>query len=456
MITKIKIDGFKSFQNFEMEFTPFTIIAGLNASGKSNLFDALELLSRLAQYTLRDAFSLNRGSVNEMFSLVGDTAMDSMTFEVEMLVERTNKDNWGITKEINNPRLRYELHIKRIKNARGYEELIVTYESLGKIRSSDDKWTKSYIPKDFSSLWKSTQSGGSSKPFIQTETKNNVQTIVLRQDSGQGGKNTPVNTINQTVLSSVNDNNFPHVFAAKMEMMNWKFMQLNPEELRKPTEKNAIMSDVIAHDGANLAAALDRLKQDDEYNLTEISRELSRFLPDVTAVDVEFDQARELLSVILINKNGEKFTSRVLSEGTLRLLALTIIMHDNRHKGLLCFEEPENGIHPARIKQMAELLYDLSAIYDSEDTSLRQVVVNTHSPILIKELNNYQETKAISIWLSKMSTSVFHENKKKMRVTQMSRVLNSNQTSLNYSPEERRTSADLQAYLSSTTTENGE
>ena len=48
MITHIKINGFKSFHNFEMMFTPFTVIAGINASGKSNLFDALELLSAIA------------------------------------------------------------------------------------------------------------------------------------------------------------------------------------------------------------------------------------------------------------------------------------------------------------------------------------------------------------------------------------------------------------------------
>ncbi len=44
MITYIKIDGFKSFKDFEMGFTPSTVVAGVNASGKSNLFDALKLL----------------------------------------------------------------------------------------------------------------------------------------------------------------------------------------------------------------------------------------------------------------------------------------------------------------------------------------------------------------------------------------------------------------------------
>ena len=55
MITKLEIDGFKSFRDFSIEFSPFTVVAGKNASGKSNLFDALELLSRCATYDLRMA-----------------------------------------------------------------------------------------------------------------------------------------------------------------------------------------------------------------------------------------------------------------------------------------------------------------------------------------------------------------------------------------------------------------
>jgi AAA15 family ATPase/GTPase len=56
MITRIEIDGFKSFKNFEMDFTPLTMIAGSNASGSSNLFEALQLLSRLVEVDIQTAF----------------------------------------------------------------------------------------------------------------------------------------------------------------------------------------------------------------------------------------------------------------------------------------------------------------------------------------------------------------------------------------------------------------
>ena len=63
MLTYLKINGFKSFQNFEMEFTPLTVIAGANASGKSNLFDALKLLARLAETdNLKKAFKEQEGT----------------------------------------------------------------------------------------------------------------------------------------------------------------------------------------------------------------------------------------------------------------------------------------------------------------------------------------------------------------------------------------------------------
>ena len=73
MITYIKINGFKSFHNFEMEFTPFTVIAGANASGKSNLFDALTLISRLAETdNLKRVFNEQRGEFIELFTQYGD------------------------------------------------------------------------------------------------------------------------------------------------------------------------------------------------------------------------------------------------------------------------------------------------------------------------------------------------------------------------------------------------
>ena len=62
MITRIEIDGFKSFRDFAVELKPFQVFIGPNGAGKSNLFDAIVLLSNLSSsFSLSDAFDKNRG-----------------------------------------------------------------------------------------------------------------------------------------------------------------------------------------------------------------------------------------------------------------------------------------------------------------------------------------------------------------------------------------------------------
>ena len=149
MITYLKINGFKSFHNFEMEFTPFTVIAGANASGKSNLFDALTLLSRLAETdNLKRAFSEQRGEFIELFTQYGDDNYASeMEFVVEMLVNKNIKDAWGNDSKLKYTRLRYELSIKRITNSSGIQDLVVSKENLLKLNHQEDIWVSSIIPK---------------------------------------------------------------------------------------------------------------------------------------------------------------------------------------------------------------------------------------------------------------------------------------------------------------------
>jgi len=111
-----------------------------------------------------------------------------------------------------------------------------------------------------------------------------------------------------------------------------------------------------------------------------------------------------------------------LSEGTLRILTLCILEYDNKHTGLLCFEEPENGIHPFRIGAMAQLLKDLCTDFSDIEIPLRQVIVNTHSPILVGNiLELYMNDKNVSIHLSQMVnrlTTINHV-KQKLSITTM-------------------------------------
>lgn len=407
MITKIEIDGFKTFSNFSMEFSPLTVIAGTNASGKSNLFDALNLLSSLASMDLRTAFANKqlRGGVSELFTKIDDEhSMNEMSFAVEMLVGRTIQDNWGGVAEIKTPRLRYELRIAIRKSELGYDEPEVVHEKLFRIPKESDEWIKRYLA-NRKDLWGNPKGGGSPKPFIDTEPIKGHPTITIRQDGRQGRKSVSATSVSQTVLGSINSVDFPHIYAAQREIAGWNFMQLVPEILREPTRYDTSYGDsIIGHAGENLSAALYRLKNKDEYILKQIIIKLSSFLPEYTKLNVRDDKANKQFVFELTNSEGRTFSSRVLSEGTLRLIVLCVLLYDDEFNGLLCFEEPENGIHPYRMKSMADLLKQLSTDFSDAENSLRQVIVNTHSPVLLKYLtdSNLDSDENVSVWFSQL------------------------------------------------------
>jgi AAA15 family ATPase/GTPase len=211
--------------------------------------------------------------------------------------------------------------------------------------------------------------------------------------------------------------------------------------------------------GKNLAATLFRLKQLDSYNLVDISRKLNSFLPNFIEVTVDDDKANRQYIIKLKGEDGKEFTSRVLSEGTLRLLALCILEYDDKHTGLLCFEEPENGIHPFRIKTMAILLKDLSTDFNNPDLPLRQVIVNTHSPVLVGELFHWKYDKNVSIWYSQMRTLLTNINDKRIKITitKVSQVAKENheQLRLDFNEQERKlTLSTVREYLQTADFEN--
>ncbi|RPH61456.1 MAG: ATP-binding protein, partial [Chloroflexi bacterium] len=228
----------------------------------------------------------------------------------------------------------------------------------------------------------------------------------------------------QTVLGGINSVDFPTAFAAKEEMRSWKFLQLNPEDLREPTHQDVGLRNVITQSGKYLAAALFRIQQSDEYSLKEVSRELAGFLPNFTEVNVLDDKANQQFIIKVKEGGGKEFSSRVLSEGTLRLLTLCILEYDKKHTGLLCFEEPENGIHPFNMKAMAQLLKNLSADFLTTEIPLRQVIVNTHSPVLVGEMIRWQDDTNVSVWLSRLHSLITNINnqKIKIKITKMSPV----------------------------------
>ena len=98
MLKRVKIQGYKSLEDVEVHLQPLSVCFGPNASGKSNLLDALQLLSRIAtSNNLNDAFRPPyRGTPLESFTfgadgIQGHLAKESVSFTIEVDVEVSQK-----------------------------------------------------------------------------------------------------------------------------------------------------------------------------------------------------------------------------------------------------------------------------------------------------------------------------------------------------------------------------
>ncbi|HEC84232.1 MAG: ATPase [Candidatus Parabeggiatoa sp. nov. 2] len=451
MITKLEIDGFKTFDNFNIELSPFVVIVGANGSGKSNLFDAIQLLSRLADNDFKSAFvgDKQRGDARELFTQYPDgNYAKSMRFLVEVLVDKQVKDSWGSEKSLTYTRLRTILEISRVQDKKGLEKLSVTKEELVPIKKADDTWYKRYVCTK-NDYWRSKLKTGRAIAYINTEPDPDslISTIYLRGDGTKRGsaRASRADEVERTVLSGVANTEFPHAFAMREEMRNWKFLQLNPVELRKPSPMLA--KDLIGADGSNLPTTLARMKTEDSYVLKDLSREINNLLPGITAIDVEEDRSKDQYVLVSMSQDGRKFSSRVLSEGTLRLLALCVLQLDSLHKGVVCFEEPENGIHPFRLENLTQLLSGLATDFiNDKEMPLRQIIVNTHSPVLVGNLFKNMKNEC-NVLYATLFSRVDPQKKQALRFTKMIPVTSQSSFVGITEQEQKVTLSEVQRYL---------
>jgi predicted ATPase len=230
--------------------------------------------------------------------------------------------------------------------------------------------------------------------FISTETAEDGQTeIHIHQDGGSRGKpqKAPAATAPRTIVATSNTSATPTILAARREMQKWRILALEPSSMRNADRFHA--DPHVSASGDHLAATLYRLGLTAEASggsseqvYARVAARLSDFVP-VSGVSVVRDDVRQLVTLEVRERAGAVLPARSLSDGTLRFLTLTILREDPDADGLLCIEEPENGIHPAKMNAMVELLYGIAVNPNkrpSRENPMRQVIVATHSPLLVQ------------------------------------------------------------------------
>lgn len=392
MLTHLEVDGFKNLLDFSVDFGPFTCIAGPNAIGKSNVFDAIEFLALLADKSFVEAAAELRtpgAPAADLASLFWGGAVEDarMRFGAEFIVDREVIDDFGRDAHPTATFVRYDLELAyvppKLDIGGGGERIRLVREELNYITlgaaAKKIPWEHSKQRFRDAVLVNKRRSS----PYISTTLDDGTGIIEVHQDGGSRGRTrkSPVDRAPRTVVSTTTTSDDPTVLAARREMQSWRILALEPSALRRPD--NVADPNVMTENGEHMPGALQRIIGRRGSDALAAVTSTAATLTDVRSVAVDIDPQRQTLTLRASIRSGPDLPARSLSDGTLRFLALSIMANDPDYRGLICMEEPENGIHPARIEVMAELVRGI-AVDPTEapggDNPMRQVVVNTHSP----------------------------------------------------------------------------
>ena len=376
MLKRIKIQGYKSLVDLEVNFGHLAVLVGPNASGKSNFLDALHLLSRVATSgTLKEAFDPPyRGHALESFTFGREgikslLEQETVSFSIEVDVRLSPKIVESVNRQIqetrrtpldgDEPVSKRSPPTVRAKDLR-YRIEIEMLPKLGVLRVADE-----YL----AALNTKGELNQKRKPFL--EPVNNQ--LHLRME-GQAHPTHYEQGLSYSILSMGHYlPHHPHLIAMRQELASWFTFYFEPRErMRLPNPVKEVHH--IGLMGEDLAAFLNTLRSFSPRQFESVEKSLQAMIPSVTGIEVGVNNLGE---VELALREGEKRVSaRGLSEGTLRILGLLALVSAKEPPALIGFEEPENGVHPRRIRRIARLLETRMILEDI------QFIVTTHSSLL--------------------------------------------------------------------------
>ena len=349
MLQKLRVRGFKSLADISVEFPRMSVLFGPNSAGKSNLLDAIQALSRIGtERTLMDALDgrMIRGYAFELFALpeggisgLSSKSTAQFSIEAELTIPEGRNGRKG--------RYRYGIDVEI---GYGSGALANRGEYLSALSIAGD-------PKG--------------KPAIEATSGQ----LSVRQQSGGGRPRMEQTGLNYAILSDARlaSPAYKYIERARSELRNWRAYYLDPRVAMRAEMPPMDVPDIGVF-GQYIVPFLYKLKGERPKHFETVRRTVRTIIPSISALDVNLDTHRGTLDFFIM-QDGITFSSRIISEGTLRVLALCALSVNPWNGSLLAFEEPENGVHPRRVELIAKMLTSLALDYR------RQVVVTTHSPL---------------------------------------------------------------------------
>ena len=353
MLKKITFTDFKSFVQGKLTLEEISVLIGSNASGKTNMIEGSRILSEIV--TGRDISSILDGSKNVDSGIRGGSR-GCVRFEAQ---------DFTLGCEIS---LKYEVYYYEI-SIQVYPHIYV--KSEGMYRGIDKQGILIFETKD---------------------SDKNSADIWVTYNNAKRGKNPDMKCIRTMAILPQMLGKWPEadVLSGSKEAMeqlvydlkNILFLDPIPSQMRD----YARIGDVdIRPNGENISAVLCNICDGTDAN-NERKEELLasiRHLPENEIEDIKFIRT-DLNDVILALKEqfGEAWlNAKMLSDGTLRCMAILTAMISEPTGSLIVIEEVDNGIHPSRVKGL------LKAIKRLADERGLRVLITTHNPALLDSID---------------------------------------------------------------------
>ena len=345
MITELRLRNWKSFSDATLFIDPITVIIGTNASGKSNIFDALKLLSALASpVDIMDIAKNVRGGAegiirrgeqlcNLTITMEGDKSKEQLIFDVALALD-----------EQRNVYIKDESLILNTT-----KKNLVLFE-----RKELDEMNKSLV---------SVALYTEGKPRYQNFS---AKTSVLSQIEYVNC----VRRIKDSVLAVVDN-------LKKIRMSN-----PIPERMRD----FAPLSKTIAEDASDLAGYLANLDEKSQASTYEAILKYLKPLPDRDIKSIRADKIPMTDKAMLFcteewtANHTQEQSALGMSDGTLRFTGIIAMLITAEDKALILLEELDKGVHPSRAKDLVKMLKEIGKQKQLD------IICTTHNATFVDEL----------------------------------------------------------------------
>ena len=374
MIGRIQALNFRCLRYVDLGLDRFHVLIGPNASGKSTLFDAIAFLGDLVRDGLEGAVGKRTANFQD---LVWDRPDGGIGFELAIEVDIPQELRARLPPEKNFTVFRYEIAIRddgegsRISSERAL--------LMPPSRNPGPSSQRSLFPDPPSppeTILLGRGRAGMRSVVSKSDQGTDSYYVETATEAGRGWVTTIAFGPRRSTLGNLPESpdKFPvATFLKRMLETGVRRVFLDSEAMRRPSPPE-YGANGFADDGSNLPWVVKRLREryDNEYG--EWLRHVQTVLTDLMDIRVVVRPEDRHAYLTLQYDTGVEVPSWTASDGTMRLLALTLLAYLPENGEIYLLEEPENGIHPLALEGILDSLW---SAYDA------QVLTTTHSPALL-------------------------------------------------------------------------